>query len=175
MRIEKVSNYIGAEIHDVSIRDIRVPEVRDRVLHALHENELLIFKGLDISPGEQVELARVIGEPVPFVMSQYRHPEHPEIMISSNEVVNGKAYGVPRVGNFWHQDSSYTDNPTTYTLLHGINIPRWSGDTLFSSAGNVMTGSHSIGKTKFPDVMRFIRSGYVSKYARSMPDIQLPN
>lgn len=137
MRIEKVSNYIGAEIHDFSIRDIRVPEVRDRVLHALHENELLIFKGLDISPGEQVELARVIGEPVPFVMSQYRHPEHPEIMISSNEVVNGKAYGVPRVGNFWHQDSSYTDNPTTYTLLHGINIPRWSGDTLFSSAGNV--------------------------------------
>jgi len=32
MRIEKVSDHIGAEIHDVSIRDIRVPEVRDRVV-----------------------------------------------------------------------------------------------------------------------------------------------
>jgi len=137
MKVIKVNDYIGAEVHKVSIRDIRQPEIRDRILQALHENDLLIFKGLDISPAEQVELARAIGEPVPFVMSQYRHPEHPEIMISSNEVVNGKPYGVPRVGNFWHQDSSYTDNPTTYTLLHGINIPEWSGDTLFSSAGDV--------------------------------------
>lgn len=137
MKVIKVNDYIGAEVHEVSIRDIRQPEIRDRILQALHENDLLIFKRLDISPAEQVELARAIGEPVPFVMSQYRHPEHPEIMISSNEVVNGKPYGVPRVGNFWHQDSSYTDNPTTYTLLHGINIPEWSGDTLFSSAGDV--------------------------------------
>jgi len=137
MKVIKVNDYIGAEVHEVSIRDIRQPEIRDRILQALHENDLLIFKGLDISPAEQVELARAIGEPVPFVMSQYRHPEHPEIMISSNEVVNGKPYGVPRVGNFWHQDSSYTDNPTTYTLLLGINIPEWSGDTLFSSAGDV--------------------------------------
>lgn len=137
MRIEKVSDHIGAEIHDVTIREIRHPEVRTEIMKALHDNELLIFKGLELSAGEQVELARLIGEPVPFVMSQYRHPEYPEIMISSNEIIDGKAYGVPRVGNFWHQDSSYTSNPTTYTLLHGVNIPQWSGDTLFSSAGNV--------------------------------------
>ncbi|KVM74842.1 TauD/TfdA dioxygenase family protein [Burkholderia stagnalis] len=137
MKIEKVSEYVGAEIHDITIRNIRNPEIRAQVLQALHDNELLIFKHLEISPGEQVELARLIGEPVPFVMNQYRHPEHPEIMISSNEVVDGKAYGVPRVGNFWHQDSSYTDNPTTYTLLHGITIPASSGDTLFSSARDV--------------------------------------
>ena len=148
MQIKQVSDYVGAEIHDITIRDIRDPEIRERVLQALHDNELVIFKHLEISPGEQVELARLIGEPVPFVMSQYRHPEYPEIMISSNEVVDGKAYGVPRVGNFWHQDSSYTDNPTTYTLLHGITIPASSGDTLFSSARDVYTRLPEIWKRK---------------------------
>ena len=151
MEIKKVSDYVGAEIHGISIREIRNPEIRDRVLQALHENELLIFKDLEISPAEQVELACLIGEPVPFVMNQYRHPEHPEIMISSNEVVDGKAYGVPRVGNFWHQDSSYTGNPTTYTLLHGIRIPQWSGDTLFSSARNVYDRLPGVWKEKIRD------------------------
>jgi len=59
-------------------------------------------------------------------------------MISSNVVKDGESIGVARVGNFWHQDSTYLPDPPEYTLLQGVQVPDGHGDTLFAGAVKVL-------------------------------------
>ncbi|WP_405773740.1 TauD/TfdA dioxygenase family protein [Streptomyces sp. NBC_00859] len=137
MDMRDLTPFIGTEITGATIEDLRQDEVFDSVLERLAERELVVVRGLQITPSEQIELARRIGRPVPFLMSRYRHPDHEEIMISSNEMRENKPVGVARVGNFWHQDSSYVADPAPYTLLHGVNAPSTSGHTLYANAVDV--------------------------------------
>ncbi|WEH34975.1 TauD/TfdA family dioxygenase [Streptomyces sp. AM 4-1-1] len=138
MTLKRITEFVGAEITDVNhYDDLDRPEVFDEFLRALREHELVVVRGFDMTPRQQVELAARIGKPVPFVLQRYRHPEMPEIMISSNEKRDGRPVGVARVGNFWHQDSSFVADPAPYTMLHGVNVPSTTGHTLFASAIDV--------------------------------------
>ncbi|MCD0494891.1 TauD/TfdA family dioxygenase [Chromobacterium violaceum] len=134
MRFNPLFPTIGTELTGVTFNDILSDALFPELDHALRQHQLLVIRGLQLTPEQQLLLARKFGHPIPFVMSRYHHPDHPELMISSNEVKDGKPLGVARVGNFWHQDSSFTQDPAAYTMLYGINIPPRSGDTLFASA-----------------------------------------
>ncbi|MBB1252798.1 TauD/TfdA family dioxygenase [Streptomyces sp. OF3] len=137
MRIKEITPFIGAEISGVDYQDLQRPEVFERLVDLVHQRELAVVRGLALTPQQQIELASRLGRPVPFLMAKYRHPEHPEIMISSNAVRENRPVGVARVGNFWHQDSSYTKDPAPYTMLHGVDVPSTSGHTLYASAADV--------------------------------------
>ncbi|MFG3404046.1 TauD/TfdA family dioxygenase [Streptomyces sp. NPDC048142] len=41
------------------------------------------------------------------------------------------------MGNFWHQDSTYQQDPAPYTMLHGVQVPSTSGHTLYANACDV--------------------------------------
>lgn len=108
-----------------------------QVVDALHRRDLVVLRGVELTPPQQVELARRIGRPVPFVLQDWRHPVHEEILVSSNETRNELPIGVPRVGNFWHLDSSFVARPAEYTMLHGVNVPSHTGHTRFASAADL--------------------------------------
>ncbi|MER5767578.1 TauD/TfdA dioxygenase family protein [Streptomyces sp. NPDC001985] len=137
MKITEITPFIGAEITGISYTDLAVREVLDAFVNAVNQRELVVIRGFGITPQQQVDLARRLGKPVPFVIQKYRHPDVPEIMISSNERRDDKPIGVARVGNFWHQDSSFVADPAEYTMLHGVNVPSTTGHTLFASAVDV--------------------------------------
>lgn len=137
MRINELTSFIGSEMLDLTYEELATDEVFGKFSEILHQRELVVVRGLALKPRQQLELAQRLGKPVPFLMAKYRHPEIEEIMISSNEVKNDKPIGVARVGNFWHQDSSYVGTPAPYTMLHGVNIPRTSGHTLYANAADV--------------------------------------
>ncbi|MGW4901385.1 TauD/TfdA dioxygenase family protein [Streptomyces albidoflavus] len=135
--INDLTPFIGAEVTGATYADLVDSPLWDDVNRLLHQRELVVIRSLDIAPHQQIELARRIGRPVPFLMAKYRHPDHEEIMISSNATKNNMAVGVARVGNFWHQDSSYQKEAPPYTMLHGIQVPGTSGHTLYASAADV--------------------------------------
>lgn len=137
MKFSDITPAIGTEVTGATYQDLQDTDVFQQVLDALHSRDLVVIRELEITPAQQIELASRIGRPTPFLMAKYRHPEYPEIMISSNETKNEKPVGVARVGNFWHQDSSYVANPAPYTLLHGVNVPSTSGHTEYASAFDV--------------------------------------
>ncbi|MGA5134799.1 TauD/TfdA dioxygenase family protein [Streptomyces olivoreticuli] len=137
MQIKDITPFIGAEMTGVDYEDLRRPEIFRQLAELVHRRELAVVRGLDITPKQQIELASRLGRPVPFLMAKYRHPEHEEIMISSNAMKANRPVGVARVGNFWHQDSSYMKDPAPYTMLHGVDVPSTSGHTLYASALDV--------------------------------------
>jgi taurine dioxygenase len=51
------------------------------------------------------------------------------VMILSNEKQDGKFIGLPDGGSEWHSDHSYVDQPTGYTMLQAIKVPKDGGDT----------------------------------------------
>jgi taurine dioxygenase len=137
MQIKDITPFIGSELTGVSYEDLREPANWEKVTTLLHERELIVVRRLELMPEQQIELARRLGRPTPFLMAKYRHPEHEEIMISSNAQKNNRPIGVARVGNFWHQDSSYQKDPAPYTMLHGVDVPGTSGHTLYANACDV--------------------------------------
>ncbi|MCM2578521.1 TauD/TfdA dioxygenase family protein [Streptomyces meridianus] len=137
MQIKELSPSIGSEMTGVTYEDLQRPEVFDQLADMVQRRELAVVRGLDITPEQQIALASRAGRPVPFVLAKYRHPDHEQIMISSNAMRANKPIGVARVGNFWHQDSSFVKDPAPFTMLHGVDVPSDSGHTLFASACDV--------------------------------------
>ncbi|HVK25685.1 MAG TPA: TauD/TfdA family dioxygenase [Actinokineospora sp.] len=137
MKISQITPFIGAELSGVDYAALAEPDVFAELVNALHQHELVIVRGLELTPRQQIDLAGLLGKPVPFVIQKYRHPEFEEIMISSNELKGDKPVGVARVGNFWHQDSTFVADPAPYTMLHGVNAPSTTGHTLFANAADV--------------------------------------
>ncbi|WP_437302366.1 TauD/TfdA dioxygenase family protein [Sorangium sp. So ce388] len=129
-KLRPLSKYFGVELVGFDARrDAGGTELLDLLL----KHQLLLLRNQDLTAAELVEVGRGMGPILPFLLSNYRHPEFNEILVTSNEKANGKPIGVARVGNFWHSDSSYIANPANTTLLHSIKVPPTGGDTLFAS------------------------------------------
>jgi taurine dioxygenase len=167
MKSAQITPFIGVELFDVDYEDLARPENFAKFVDLLHRHEMAVVRGLQLTPQQQISLARQLGEPVPFVIERYRHPDFPEIMISSNEVKNNKPVGVARVGNFWHQDSTFIADPAPYTMLHGVNVPSTSGHTLFASAIDIYRRLPQLWKSKIEDR---IGIGSVAKRLRIRSD-----
>jgi taurine dioxygenase len=165
--ISPIKPFIGLQVEGATYEDLIQPELWQQIVDGVQERELVVVRSVELTPEQQIDLARRLGRPVPFVISKYRHPEFEEIMISSNEKKDDKPIGVARVGNFWHQDSSFVAEPAPFTLLHGVNVPSTSGHTKFASAVDVYDRLPEEWKAKLSDR---IGSHTVSKRLRIRPE-----
>ena len=67
------------------------------------------------------------------MLHQFQLPGHPEVLVVSNVVENGKPIGLGDAGHFWHSDLSYKERPSLGSLLHARELPAEGGDTLFAN------------------------------------------
>ncbi|CAM3694758.1 hypothetical protein NOGI109294_09410 [Nocardiopsis gilva] len=102
MKLTDITPFIGAELTGVTYADLERQEVLGAFADAVARRQLVVIRGIEMTPRQQVALAVRLGRPVPFVVENYRHSEVPEILVSSNERKNDQPIGVARVGNFWH-------------------------------------------------------------------------
>ncbi|MFD9480012.1 TauD/TfdA dioxygenase family protein [Streptomyces nojiriensis] len=137
MHKRDLTPFIGVEYTGLTHTELTRPEVFADVVDSLHQRDLVVVRGIELTPQQQIGLAARIGRPVPFLLADWRHPEFAEILVSSNERKAGRPIGIERVGHFWHQDSSFDADPSAYTVLHGVHVPEGYGHTVFASAADV--------------------------------------
>jgi taurine dioxygenase len=124
MRLKKLGAFgVEADRFDAPFQDI---------WEAFFAGQVLVFRGLELSPSEFLSFARKFGRPEPHVIDQFHHPEHADILILSNVEKDGKPIGLADAGTYFHTDYSYLDVPARATTLYSIQVPRKGGDTLFA-------------------------------------------
>ena len=124
MRLRKLGTF-GAETDDFASP---FPEIWE----AFFASQVLVFRGLTLSPQKYLEFASRFGRPEPHVIDQFHYPGHPDILILSNVQKDGKPTGLADAGTYFHTDYSYLEVPARCTMLYSRQVPSRGGDTLFA-------------------------------------------
>src|SRR3954468_21721491 len=120
---------------------------------AFFDHQLLVVRGQKLTARQFLDFARRFGKPEPHVIDQFHHPEHPDILILSNEKKNGEPIGLADAGTYFHTDYSYLEVPARATLLYSIEVPGKGGDTLFANQYAAYDDLPSSIKTQIRDLV----------------------
>jgi taurine dioxygenase len=124
---------LGAEVIGL---DLSLPLSQEdfiRIHRAHLDHHVLVFRDQRITPAQQIAFSRRFGPLQIHVLNQFGLANHPEVLIVSNVVENGKPIGLGDAGHFWHSDLSYKDKPSLGSMLHAQELPSEGGDTLFAN------------------------------------------
>lgn len=121
---------LGAEIVGLDMTAALDGDIIAALNAAWHEHLVLLFRGQQLSPAQQIAFSRAFGELDDHAaIHKFRHPEYPEILLVNNlEAATGKKLSV---GRQWHSDLSTTLRPAKGSLLHAQQLPSVGGDTMF--------------------------------------------
>jgi taurine dioxygenase len=107
----------GAQITNIDVRALTPADVRPLKV-ALAEHAVLVFRNQSLTGDEYIALGKKFDPLQCSIQNQWYHPQHPEIMLLSNIIENGRAIGQADSNDgLWHTDHSYMVRPTGYTFL----------------------------------------------------------
>ncbi|WP_175698799.1 TauD/TfdA dioxygenase family protein [Burkholderia ambifaria] len=124
---------LGAEVVGIDLSQPLGAADFVRVHRAHLDHHVLVFRDQRITPDEHVAFSRRFGPLQIHVLHQFALAAHPEVLIVSNIVENGRPIGLGDAGHFWHSDLSYKEKPSLGSLLHAQELPPEGGDTLFAN------------------------------------------
>lgn len=134
--VEPLTGTLGAIIHGADLtRPQTEQEVAD-VRTALLGHRVIFFRDQHITPSQQVEFARNLGELTPAhpLVGGLDH-EHPEVLeLDSADYplgVGSRGKGTS-YNNRWHTDVTFSATPPAMAVLAGKVIPARGGDTLWA-------------------------------------------
>ena len=140
-RIEVVplSQYIGAEIRGIDLRDTPDTETIRAVNRAWLDHLVIIFPDQQLSQEDLVRVTGYFGEQAAHSRPAKYFPKGyskmlPGVMLISNIRENGEPIGaLPDGEMMFHHDMIHTEVPSKATLLYSVEIPSSGGNTLFAS------------------------------------------
>jgi taurine dioxygenase len=93
----------------------------------LLEHHVVVVRGQTLTPQQQIDFGHRFGEldTHPFVDGSPDHPEIIEIVTEPDDRAN--------FGGGWHSDVTFLTEPDLGSILYGIEIPPFGGDTLFAN------------------------------------------
>jgi len=151
MQIVPLTGLIGAEIFDADIRDeTQFSAIRE----AFARYSVITLRGQSISPDDHLRFARRWGD---INVNRFFKAldSHPEVAIVTKEPDQTGA-----IGEEWHTDHAYDQVPAMGSILHGIEIPPFGGDTVFCS----MAAAYDGLSEKFKDMLQGLFAWHSSRH-----------
>ena len=186
MEIRPLSKHLGAEIVGIDVSKHLPDDVFTAIDDAYNRHSVLVFRDQTLTPEQQIAFARRFGDLEISPRTEFALPGHPEILVLSNIIENGKPIGNADAGRTWHTDMSYTQKPPRGSLLYAREIPvengRALGDTVFASAAAAF---ESLPKDRQAALLglRAVHRAGAKKYApgskladavKGLPDVEHP-
>ena len=131
MKIIPSGAALGASIEGIDLsRPLSAAEDKE-VVAALGKYGVLRFPNQELDAAQLKRFAAGFGElEINVASGPYQEPGHPEVMILSNIVENGRPLGIADAGQDWHTDMSYSRTIAFANVLYGIKIPMRNGQPL---------------------------------------------
>lgn len=159
--VEPVTPVIGAEISGVDLSRPLDAETFAEIRAAIRKWRVIFFRDQDITNDELKRFGRYFGPLTPAHPIAEGLDDHPEIWEravdeyrirkSENDSLQPGARR-PRDYKGWHIDITFVANPNAYSLLYGVQIPAYGGDTLFTSLAAAYEGLSPKLKTLIDDL-----------------------
>jgi alpha-ketoglutarate-dependent taurine dioxygenase len=136
LNIEPLTPAIGAEVHDLDItKPLDAPTVA-AIRAAALEYSVLFFPDQHPDLDQHRAFARYFGEIAPShpVLLNPLDDDHKDIYLLDTRQAgqNGAAKKIGRASH-WHADITYMRRPTSFAVLHVVEVPPVGGDTQWAS------------------------------------------
>lgn len=133
-----MNDEVGAEIVGIDLAKPIDEALFAGIRDAFFKHSVIVFRDQRLTEAQQIAFSRRFGELEIHVLKQFLHPRHPEILLISNVVEDGRNIGIVDAGRYWHSDLCYKPVPSLGSLLYSIEVPHDDqgsplGDTLFAS------------------------------------------
>jgi len=123
-----LSAAMGAEIRGVDLANLR-DEQFDEIERALFRHKMIYFRDQKISHGDQEAFSLRFG---PFAEDAYTKgvDGHENVQPVIKEADSKVAM---IFGSGWHTDSPFLPQPPAISMLYGVDIPPFGGDTMWAN------------------------------------------
>jgi len=154
----RISPACGAEIRNIDLTQIAEDDFSSLYQAWCEADGLVVVRDQKLPEKAHVEFSRRFGPiyddpdtiPMSHTVSQYLHPEWPQIYRVSNITdSSGEPLGRRKAGTYWHSDCSYLEGGAKASILHAIEIPPYGGDTMFAN----MTAAYDALSDRFKDLI----------------------
>ena len=120
-RVTKVGGRIGAVVEGVRLGGDLDSETVAQVRAALLEHKVLFFRGQQhLDDDAQIAFAEQLGTLT---------TAHPTVNTGSARVLSVKATR-GMAANSWHTDVTFVDRVPAFSILRGVSIPEYGGNTV---------------------------------------------
>ncbi|WP_148714496.1 TauD/TfdA dioxygenase family protein [Chitinolyticbacter meiyuanensis] len=140
LALRPLTPVIGAEVSGIDLRQPLDADTVAELQAAINRWKVLFFRDQPISDEDHLRLGRYFGPLTPAHPIADGLESHPEIWErhASEYKKHRPDLGIPtskppRDYKGWHIDITFVANPNSYSILRGIEIPAYGGDTLWSN------------------------------------------
>ena len=128
MKIEPVSEHVGALVRDIDVRSVDDADVA-ALVDAWGTYGVLFFQGQTLTPEEHIAFAERFA---PIDVNKFfgtvdGYPQIAQVLKEPDQDKN--------IGGGWHTDHSYDTEPAWGSILLARETPPTGGDTMFASVG----------------------------------------
>ncbi len=157
VEVTPLTLHIGAEIRGVDLKKPLSPPQVKAVRDAFLKWKVVFFRGQHLDHAQHVAMARQFGEPTIGHAVLGHIDEYPEIYsVAKNRLANeNRAAMMVTPWSGWHADITAAVNPPMASILRGVTIPPYGGDTFWT---NLVTAYNAMSPTMrgFLDGLRAI-------------------
>ena len=143
IKIISSNEALGAKITGLDLSKTLSNENEKIIMHALGQYGQICFPNQKLKTGELKSFSKCFGTlEINIAASSFCDKDHPEVMILSNIIQDGKPLELFDARQDWHTDMYYSKDIAFANVLYGLKIPRREGI--------------SLGCTKFADMLNFL-------------------
>lgn len=168
LRIRKLTDHFGAEVQDIDLTQPLSGEAFAALDDAFNTHSLLLFRGQNLTPEQQVAFSQRWGTLEHHVLQEYTLDGHPEVFVLTNKKQGDKPLGAHKTGWHWHIDNTYMPRASLGSMLYAREVPPEGGDTHFTSLTTAYDRLPEDLKARIADLDAV--HSYAHVYALKYPD-----
>lgn len=132
--VRPLAGALGAEIRGLDLTHALDPALTAKLRSTLIDHGVVVIRDQHIDRDQHLAFARSLGEPDvhPIAEGMEGMPE----MLRVHKPAGEAAF----FGTSWHTDNTFFERPSGITVLHGVTIPPYGGDTLYASMERAWQG-----------------------------------